>query len=64
MRYFLYPRVLVSGKEYEPSIDINQFDYVLIVWRETHTTSGVYSHGWPKFDVPTEYIVVRLRYVV
>lgn len=58
MRYFLYPRVLVSGEEYSPGIDTNQFDYVLIAWGETTSTSGNYTHGWPKFDVPTEYIML------
>lgn len=57
MRYFLFPRTLVSGNEFSPVLDINQFDYVLIAWGETPSTSGEYTHGWPKFDVPAEYIL-------
>jgi len=55
-RYFLYPRSLFSGEEYSPKIDFKDIDFVLIAWGETPTTSNGYTHGWPKFDVPAEYI--------
>lgn len=54
-RYFLYPRTLYSGKEYEPNIDLNKIDYVLVAWGETTTTSPGVTHGWPKFNVVAEY---------
>lgn len=55
LRYFLNPRTLFSGNEYIPESNINSYDYVLIAWGETPTTSGKYTHGWPKFDVKAEY---------
>jgi hypothetical protein len=59
MRYFLYPRTLVSGDEYSPNTDLakEDFDYVLITWGETPTTSGSYTHGWPKFNVDAKEII-------
>jgi len=56
-RYFLYPRTLYGGREYEPNIDLNKIDYVLVAWGETPTTSSGVTHGWPKFDVVAEYIL-------
>jgi len=56
-RYFLYPRSLSSGKEFEPNIDLTKMDYVLVAWGETPTTSAGVTHGWPKFDVSAEYIL-------
>jgi len=64
MRYFLYPRTLVSGGEYSPGFDLvkEKFDYVLVAWGETDATSGNYTHGWPKFDVKaTEVIYMSQR---
>jgi len=60
MRYFLYPRILVSGNEYESNHDLTKekFDYVLIAWGETPTTSGSYTHGWPKFDVKAKEVIL------
>ena len=59
MRYFLYPRVLLNGEEYSPKYDLKKedIDYVLIAWGETESTSGNYTHGWPKFDVHAEKIL-------
>ncbi len=59
LRYFLYPRQLVSGTEYSANVDLakEKFDYVLIAWGETPTTSGNYTHGWPKFDVKADKII-------
>lgn len=57
MRYFLYPRLLISGGEYESLQNLSNFDYVLIAWGETPTTSESFTHGWPKFDVPSEKII-------
>lgn len=58
MRYFLYPRELVSGEEYKPAQNLENFDYVLIAWGETPTTSGSFTHGWPKFDVNSKEITL------
>lgn len=58
LRYFLNPRYLYSGNEYIAEVDIKSYDYILIAWGETPTTSGNYTHGWPKFDVKAEYILL------
>lgn len=57
MRYFLYPRALLSGNEYSAIDNISKFDYVLVAWGETTTTTKGYTHGWPKFDVKAEYVL-------
>jgi hypothetical protein len=59
IRYFIYPREIAKGKEYEPAHDYEskRIDYVLIAWGETPTTSHGFTHGWPKFDVEAEYIL-------
>ena len=58
-RYFLYQRVLINGKEKEPGIDLlkAKIDYVLIDWGEDKSTEYDFTHGWPKFSVPTKQIV-------
>lgn len=59
-RYFLYPRTLINGKEYEPGIDLKRenIDYVLLDWGETPTTEYGFTHGWPKFDIVSEKIIL------
>ncbi len=57
MRYFLNPRSLYSGNEYTAEKDIMNYDYVLVAWGETPTTSENHTHGWPKFDVKAEYVL-------
>jgi hypothetical protein len=59
LRYFVYPRNIINGKEYEPPSkdDLKNIDYVLLNWGETEQTQGVYTHEWPKFDVNAEKIV-------
>lgn len=59
IRYFLYPRKVVVGKEYEANIDLlkSNIDYVLIAHGETDTTEFGFTHGWPKFDVPSDYVL-------
>lgn len=59
LRYFVYPREITNGEEYEaPSIeDLKNIDYVLLNWGETEQTQGVYTHEWPKFDVKAEKII-------
>ncbi len=63
MRYFLYPRTLVSGEEYSPGFDLakEKIDYVLVAWGETDATSGNYTHGWPKFDVTADEVVYMTK---
>jgi len=59
LRYFLYPRKLVSGDEFEPNKDLlGNFDYVLIAWGETSTTSKSYTHGWPKFNIKAKKMII------
>jgi hypothetical protein len=59
LRYFVYPRKITNGEEYEaPSIEVlKNIDYVLLNWGETEQTQGVYTHEWPKFDVKAEKII-------
>lgn len=59
-RYFLYPRTLINGKEYESGVNIykENVDYVLLAWGETTATEYGFTHGWPKFDVDSEEILV------
>lgn len=63
MTYFLYPRTLFNGGEYSPEYDLQEdgIDYVLLDWGETEATSGVYTHGWPKFDVNADQITYFLE---
>lgn len=63
MRYFLYPRKLLNGNEYEPAHNYSDenIDYVLITWGETETTSGNYTHGWPKFNVNAKKYIYYLN---
>lgn len=58
-RYFLFPRKLANGKEYDPNHDYveEDIDYVLLTWGETTTTQYGFTHTWPKFDVPAERIM-------
>lgn len=57
-RYFLYPRRLINGQEFDPGIDLreNKIDYVLIAWGESKI-EGSHKHGWPKFDLEAEKII-------
>lgn len=59
LRYFVYPRNIINGKEYEsPSKEVlDNVDYVLLNWGETEQTQGVYTQEWPKFDVKAEKII-------
>lgn len=59
LRYFVYPRPLGNGKEFETPEEAGAitYDYVLLAWGETETTEGRYTHGWPKFDIPAEKII-------
>lgn len=59
MRYFLYPRKLINGKQFEPGLDLKKegVDYILIAWGEGTVESNGFSHGWPKFDIPARKII-------
>ena len=59
MRYFLYPRTLINGKQFESGLDYKEegIDYVLIAWGEGSIESNGFTHGWPKFDVPAKRIL-------
>ena len=58
-RYFVYPRNLTSGNEFEPpSKDVlGKTDYVLLSWGETDTVESPHTHDWPKFGVKAEKII-------
>lgn len=58
-RYFLYPRILISGKEKEPGVDLikTKVDYVLIDWGEDKSTEYDFTHSWPKFSVPAKQTI-------
>lgn len=58
-RYFVYPRVISNGDEFEsPSKDtLNKIDYVLLNWGETDMVEFPHTHDWPKFDVKAEKII-------
>jgi hypothetical protein len=58
-RYFLYPRTTLNGNEYNSGYDLGKerVGYVLVAWGETESTSGGYTHGWPKFDVEADRII-------
>lgn len=57
LRYFLYPRVLINGKEREPGLDLREIDYVLIDYGESNISEYGYTNVWPKFDVNSQYII-------
>lgn len=60
LRYFLYPRYFVNGKEYEPGINLyEEVDYILLAWGETATTQYGFTHGWPKFDILAKRIIYK-----
>ena len=59
LRYFLYPRKLVSGKEYEAGVDLSsgKIDFVLIAKGESQLVGENTSYGWPKFSVSADTLV-------
>lgn len=57
MRYFIHPRKMGNGKEYNPQTKLSDYDYVVLNWGETDSTEPPYTHSWPKFDVPAEGII-------
>jgi len=59
LRYFVYPRDVSNGDEYKaPDFKKAGIDYVLLDWGEADKTEYGYTHGWPKFDVPAEEIIL------
>lgn len=59
VRYFLYPRKIAQGKQFEAA-DYNKIgiDYALLDWGEIEEESVGFTHGWPKFDIPSEEIIL------
>lgn len=58
IRYFLYPRKLVNGREKEPGVDMGKLDYVLIDYGESNISEYGHTNIWPKFDVAGEYKII------
>jgi len=60
VRYFIYPRGLFNGEEYESGIDMRKenIDYVMLNWGDTDPVASGYTHDWPKFDVSAEKIIL------
>ncbi len=58
-RYFIYPRDISNGDEFEPpSKDaFSKIDYVFLDWGETDMVEFPHTHDWPKFDVKAEKII-------
>jgi voltage-gated potassium channel Kch len=52
VRYFLYPRKIISGKT-DSLPNIGSADYVMIAWGEWEG-SDPSKYGWPKVNVPAE----------
>lgn len=59
LRYFVYPRNISNGDEFEsPSQeDLKKIDYVLLNWGEADMVESPHTHDWPKFDVKAEKII-------
>jgi hypothetical protein len=57
MRYFIHPRKMGNGKEYNPQTKLSDYDFIVLNWGETDSTEPPYTHSWPKFDVPAEGII-------
>lgn len=59
LRYFLYPRKLVVGKEYEPGVDLSggNIDFILIAKGESQLMGKNTSYGWPKFPVIADTLI-------
>jgi hypothetical protein len=62
-RYFVYPRTIESGDEFEaPSKNsLAKIDYILLNWGETDRVEYPHTHDWPKFDVKAEKIIFMNR---
>jgi hypothetical protein len=58
-RYFVYPRNIINGDEFEPPLEdiLARIDYVLLNWGETDIVEPPHTHDWPKFDVKAEKII-------
>lgn len=59
LRYFIYPRDTIHGKEYEAGIDLKEIDYVLLAWGGSSRTQYGFTHGWPKFDILAKRIIYK-----
>lgn len=57
LRYFIYPRKLINGKEKEAGVDLSKVDFVLLDYGESNASEYGYTNYWPKFDIPSEYII-------
>lgn len=64
LRYFIFPRKVINGKEFEPGINLaeNRIEYVLFLQSDDLQTPGdVLTPGWPKFDLRAVYKLYLLE---
>lgn len=59
IRYFLFPRSVENGDQFEPS-DLKKLgiDYVLLTWGETDSVNQGYTHVWPKYNVSAAEVIL------
>lgn len=61
LRYFVYPRLLYTGEEKTPGINLKEknIQFILLVWGESWVREKDYTHGFPKFKVPAKRIIYK-----
>ena len=57
IRYFVFPRKVINGAEFEPGINLeeNKIGYALFLWGDFPISEQGSTPGWPKFDLKAEY---------
>lgn len=62
LRYFLYPRYLVNGREKEAGVDLKKekIEFVLLAWGESSELQYGFTNGWPKFDLKAKQIIYMI----
>jgi len=58
LRYFVFPRKVISGNEFKPGINLNEnkVTYSLFLWADDYPIVGKsFAPGWPKFNLKAEY---------
>ena len=58
LRYFIFPRKVINGNEFEPGVSLkeNKIGYALFLWSDDYPIAGKSSTpGWPKFNLKAEF---------